>query len=47
MASDKRNRASEDLSRAFFKTLGELRRQQKWRKDTRIIDVSDADGDDA
>jgi hypothetical protein len=46
MASEKSNRASEDLSRAFFKTLGELRRQQKWRKDTRIIDVSDADGDD-
>lgn len=43
MVSEKSNRASEDLSRAFFKTLGELRRQQKWRKDIRIIDVLDAD----
>jgi hypothetical protein len=45
MVSEKNNRASEDLSRAFFKTLGELRRQQKWRKDIRTIDVSDADAD--
>lgn len=45
MVSEKNNRVSEDLSRAFFKTLGELRRQQKWRKDIRTIDVSDAEAD--
>lgn len=39
-------RASDDLSRAFFRTLSELRRQQKFRKDMGIIDVSNITNED-
>jgi hypothetical protein len=45
MFSERSNRASDDISRAFFRILGELRRQQKWRKDMGIIDVPDANED--
>lgn len=33
-------RAHDDLSRAFYRTLGELRRQQSWRQKMGIIDVT-------
>ena len=33
-------RAHDDLSRAFYRTLGELRRQQSWRQKIGIIDVT-------
>ncbi len=33
-------RATDDLNRAFFKTLSELRRQQEWRKNHEIINVT-------
>jgi hypothetical protein len=32
-------RVSDDLSRAFFRSLAELRRQQKWRRELGIVDV--------
>lgn len=41
MQADQLMRVNDDLSRAFFRTLGELRRQQKWRKDISIIDVTE------
>jgi hypothetical protein len=33
------SRPTEDLNRQFFRALGELRRQQKWRKEMRVVDV--------
>lgn len=41
MLLERPSRANEDLSRAFFRTLAELRRQQKWRKDMGIVDVEE------
>ena len=32
-------RANDELSRAYFKTLGELRKQQQWRLKMTAIDV--------
>lgn len=34
-------RVSDDLGRAFFRTLAELRRQQKWRQEIGTIDVTE------
>lgn len=34
-------RVSDDLGRAFFRTLAELRRQQKWRQEVGTIDVTE------
>ena len=39
MASEGLSRPTEDLNRQFFRALGELRRQQKWRKEMRVVDV--------
>jgi len=33
-------RAHDDLSRAFYRTLSELRRQQSWRQKISAIDVT-------
>jgi hypothetical protein len=33
-------RATDDLNRAFFKTLSEIRKQQEWRKNHEIINVT-------
>ena len=33
-------RAHDDLSRAFYRTLSELRRQQSWRQKIGAIDVT-------
>ena len=33
-------RAHDDLSRAFYRTLSELRRQQSWRQKIGVIDVT-------
>ena len=33
-------RAYDDLGRAFYRTLAELRRQQSWRQKTGIVDVT-------
>lgn len=39
--SDERNeRAHEHLSRSFYKTLSELRRQQDWRRQREVVDVT-------
>ena len=38
--SDKTARASDHLSREFFRTLAELRNQQDWRRKTQVIDVT-------
>ncbi len=47
LRKDGAQRVSDDLSRTFFRTLAELRRQQKWRKDIGTIDVTVAeDGKD-
>ena len=32
-------RAADDLDRAYFKTLEELRRQIEWRKKQEVIDI--------
>ena len=37
------SRAFDDLRRNFFRTLGELRKQQKWRRENRVIDVTPND----
>lgn len=36
-------RVHDDLDRAFYRTLNELRNHQKWRRDESAIDVSDAE----
>jgi hypothetical protein len=36
-------RVRDDLSREFFRTLSELRRQQQWRRQLEMIDVSPED----
>ena len=36
-------RVLDDLDRAFYRTLNELRNHQKWRRDESAIDVSDAE----
>lgn len=43
MASEGSNRAREDLNRAFFRVLKELRTQQEWRKKHEVIDVTPND----
>jgi hypothetical protein len=40
------SRAFDDLRRNFFRTLGELRKHQKWRKESRVIDVTPTDAKD-
>ena len=40
------SRAFDDLRRNFFRTLGELRKHQKWRKESRVIDVTPTDAED-
>lgn len=40
MAADGPNRAREDLNRAFFRVLKELRTQQEWRRRHDVIDVT-------
>lgn len=37
------NRAREDLNRAFFRVLKELRTQQEWRKKHEVIDITPSD----
>ncbi len=39
-------RAYDDLSRAYFRTLSELRRQQEWRRRMGIVDVEEVEGND-
>jgi hypothetical protein len=39
IANEGLSRPTEDLNRQFFRALGELRRQQKWRKEMRVVDV--------
>lgn len=36
-------RVHDDLDRAFYRTLNELRNHQKWRRDQSAIDVTDAE----
>jgi hypothetical protein len=36
-------RVHDDLDRAFYRTLNELRNHQKWRRDESAIDVTDAE----
>ena len=36
-------RVHDDLDRAFYRTLNELRNHQKWRREESAIDVTDAD----
>lgn len=38
-------RAYDDLSRAYFRTLSELRRQQEWRRRMGIVDVEEVEDD--
>ena len=38
-------RVYDDLDRAFYKTLAELRRHQQWRRDMQAIDVTPTDDD--
>lgn len=33
-------RVSDDLDRAYFKTLDELRKQKEWRRRQEIVDVA-------
>ena len=35
-------RAKDDVSRAFYRALSELRRHQQWRRDMEIVDVTPA-----
>lgn len=41
--ADKSSRAFDDLSRVFARSLSELRKQQDWRRKTRVIDVTPED----
>lgn len=43
MGADGPNRAREDLNRAFFRVLKELRTQQEWRKKNEVTDVTPND----
>jgi hypothetical protein len=40
-------RVYDDLDRAFYKTLSELRRHQQWRRDMAAQDVTPSENDDA
>ena len=40
MENQTTSRASEDLRRAFFRTLAELRKQQHWRYQRHAIDIT-------
>lgn len=40
MANNRLGRPAEELSRAFARTLSELRKQQEWRRGHQIIDVT-------
>lgn len=46
MKNQDMSRAFDDLRRNFFRTLGELRKHQKWRKESRVIDVTPTDAGD-
>lgn len=43
MQANQLARPAEDLNRAFYRTLSELRRQQEWSKKNRVIDVTPED----
>ena len=40
VASERNERAYDHLSRSFYKTLTELRKQQDWRRQQQVIDVT-------
>ena len=40
VTSERNERAHDHLSRSFYKTLTELRKQQDWRRQQQVIDVT-------
>ncbi|MDG1096987.1 MAG: hypothetical protein P8N23_05150 [Methylophilaceae bacterium] len=39
-------RAYDDLSRAYYRTLSELRKQQQWRQKMGVVDIEDVEDDE-
>jgi hypothetical protein len=40
MQNEKPIRAFDDLRRNFYRTLGELRKHQEWRRKMQVVDVA-------